>query len=501
VSTPPAGKPGGSLTILSYVDPPHLDVHQDVSEALISLGPGIVYSRLLRLKTGPEVETPSLLLECELCQGWEVVDPLTYIFRLRENVYWQNLPPVGGREVTAEDLVYSYNRQRTPGWPNAPLLQAMDRVEATDRYTLKITLKYPDADFLLSLADGHSKVVAEEAVQVNGDLKEGPVVGSGPWIWKGTETGVGSFFERNSTYFEAGLPFLDSLEIRVIRDEDTRLAAFTTRTVDIYPVVPQKWEEFKQLAPRVNTRLTKQGGTGLLLSMNVGSPPFDDPVVRKALFKALDPWEDVNALWAGQGFVSLGMPVVTPDWLLGREEMRRYFADPSGARELLSDRPGPVGFKLSVADFGDIYLDQARRVEEALRAVGFSPELEVVNPKAYAERMWRDRNYQALLGPLPPTSTPSSFLFSILHSGGRWNIVGHSDSKLDGMIEEQAVEMDIERRGEMAREIQRYVLGKAYLFSPVTGATMWAFWPEVRGFYPNTAASEYSFWARVWLED
>ena len=182
-----------------------MDVHQEVQETLTSLGPGIVYSRLLRLRTGREEELPqpSLLLECELCENWEMVDSLTYRFQLRKGIRWQNIRPVNGRELTAEDVVFSYERQRTPGLANASLLQRIQTVEAEGRYTLKITQTpgFPDADFLLSLADGHTKVVAKEAVDVNGDLREGPVIGSGPWIWKSTQEYVGSAFERKPRLF------------------------------------------------------------------------------------------------------------------------------------------------------------------------------------------------------------------------------------------------------------------------------------------------------------
>ena len=492
---------------MTFANVPHLDVQQEVQETLTSMGPGIAYSRLLRLRTGPDgtIPQPSLLLECELCESWQMVDHLTYRFQLRKGVRWQDISPVNGRELVAEDVVFSYERQRTPGYSNAPLLQNLQTVEAEGPYTLRITVNpgFPDADFLLSLADGHTKVVAEEAVNVNGDLREGPVIGSGPWIWRSTRDNVGSVFEKNPDYFEKGLPFADTFVIRVIREEETRLAAFLAGEVDVYLTSPETWERIERTSREFNF-LSKQGGTGLILTMNVSASPFDNLQVRRAVLKALDPWDYVDAIWAGQGFASLGMPVGRPDWHLSREEMREtYFADPSGARELLlgSGLPTPVKFDLTVADFGDIYLEQGKRIEENLRSVGFDPAFKVLNPSQYADTVWRDRKYQLAVGELPPTSTTNSFLFAILHGTlGRWNVLAHSDVQLDAMIDEQAVESDPARRGELVREIQRYLLDQAYLFSPVTGGARWAYNARVKGFYPNTAASEYFHWAKTWVE-
>ena len=84
---------------------------------MTALGPGIAYSRLLRLRSGPEslYPQPNLLLECDLCQSWELVsdNPLKYRFTLREGVRWHDVHPVGGRELTAHDVVFSYDRQKT----------------------------------------------------------------------------------------------------------------------------------------------------------------------------------------------------------------------------------------------------------------------------------------------------------------------------------------------------------------------------------------------------
>ncbi len=108
----PKGISGGSLTIAGSAGFPHRDVHQSVQESLTSLGPGIAYSRLLRLKTAPDLAQPNLLLECDLCESWTLTEDLFYEFQLRLDVRWQDIPPVNGRPLTAQDLA----PLATSGW-------------------------------------------------------------------------------------------------------------------------------------------------------------------------------------------------------------------------------------------------------------------------------------------------------------------------------------------------------------------------------------------------
>ncbi|MCH7606344.1 MAG: hypothetical protein IH962_04245, partial [Chloroflexi bacterium] len=152
-------------------------------------------------------------------------------------------------------------------------------------------------------------------------------------------------------------------------------------------------------------------------------------------------------------------------------------------------------------DFGEVYSAMEERLVDDLRAVGFNPTIRRLNPERFGQMVsGKDRDYQLAVGVLPPTSTTNSFLFTLLHSAGRWNLAAHQDDKLNSMIERQAVEFDPERRRDQLREIQRRLLDQAYMFSPVTGSSSWVFDPRVKGFYPNSALSEYIYWSRVWLE-
>ena len=503
----PSGEHGGRLTTIAQANIPHLDVHQEVQETLTSLGPGLAYSRLLRLRTGPEDEVPqpSLLLECDLCESWEALDALTYSFKLREGVLWHDVPPVSGREMVADDVAYSLERLRTPGWPNAALLQNIDRITAEGPYTVNVTLKpsFPDADFMVSLADGHAKVVAPELVKQEGDLKVAPVIGTGPWKLVSAAEDEGALLERNPEYFEDGLPFFDELSIRIIKGSDeTRLLAFGTGLVDVYRVPPGFQKDLDGSAADFGSFLSKRGGSGIALTMNTSVPPLDDVKVRRAVLLALEPWNDLDDIWSGQGYVGVGIPVENPEWLLSNEEMGAYFADQESAKDVLSSiaTDGPISFDLHVGDFGDIHLDYGRKIAADLRSVGFDtdPNPRFLNPLQYRKVVCDQGDYQIALGQLPPTNTTNSYLLNILHSRSRTNPVKHSDSILDELILDQATETDTSVRREAIRMVQLRVLEQAYMVTTVTDGDMWVFGPDIKGFYPNSAASEYFFWAKAW---
>ena len=516
VSRAPSGTNGGALTVVAAARIPHRDVHQEVQETLTALGPGLAYSRLLRLRSGEGSNQPNLLLECDLCESWELNEDLAYVFKLRPGIFWQNVAPVNGRALNAQDIVFSLDRLKTPGWPNAPLLSSIGEATALDDLTVQVELALEDADALLALADGHVKIVAPEVVAMYGDLKDAPVVGTGPWVWQETAPGEGMEFTRNSNYFENNLPFLDQLNITIMRTgplgdspgsvELDKVAAFRAGLVDVFSAGPNEWDMVRRGDSDFQSVVSRRSGAGIVLAMNSQMPNLKETTVRQAVFQAIDPWDYLDTVWSGQGFASVGIPVRESGWLLDRPEMRQnYFADPGKARQLLLDSgqrlPIDLEVTVRIARTGGENLALEERLIADLTAVGFNPELRRMNPVQFDDLvMGPAREFQLAVGAIPPTSTTNSYLFGLLHSQGQWNLAGHEDDQLDAMIEAQAAEFDDIARRDQLVEIQRRVLDQAYLFSPVTAASRWVFSSDLMGFEPNTALSEYNFWSRTWLD-
>ena len=486
----------GTLRVVAVGEAPHRDLHQVVSEWATLLGPGLVYSRLLKFVAGPDVALPSMEVTCDLCASWRIVDPLTYEFRMDPDARWQDVEPVIGRRVTAQDVVFSLERLRTPRWPHASLLDALDTISAVGASIVRLELRYRDADLPQKLANPHAVIVAPEVAQTY-DLRGGPVIGSGPWLWRETLSGQVDLTPA-SDYHRPGVPAAARLLVTSVPDQATASASLLTGTADIAPVTEGQWASLA--ADGFQSTVVQRQGRGLMLAMNTRVPPFDRQEVRRAFLLALDPWEALAEVWDGLGSVGVGVPVVASDWLLDRETLAARFDQVQTAAQALdSARSSPV--TLTVANFGAEYGEYGEWVAERLAAAGFELTIETLTRSQYLTQVWQERRFQVFVGPLPPIATTGAFLFGLLHSQGQWQITGYADPELDELIEEQAVELDPQRRGELVRAAQERVLELGLLFMPVITAERWAYSPRVSAFYPNFAGGDGAFWGSVAVGD
>ena len=117
-----APRRGGTLTLRLW-DPPHFDPYLQVSYKT-HIVYSFTHSRLVKHKAGPSVSPGTFPIEGDLAESWTQPNETTYVFKLREGVRWHAKPPVNGRELTAEDVVYSVERFRTvKGNANASMLK------------------------------------------------------------------------------------------------------------------------------------------------------------------------------------------------------------------------------------------------------------------------------------------------------------------------------------------------------------------------------------------
>src|SRR5882724_1333444 len=145
-------KRGGTLSLRTW-DPPHFDhilAHAYKTHVVTSF----THSRLLRHKAGPGIRPGSFPIEGDLAESWQQTSETSYVFKLRKGVRFHAKPPVNGRELTADDVRYTFEHIVTEkGSDNVSMFRAIAKIEALDRYSVKFTLKEPFAWFLDMIAN------------------------------------------------------------------------------------------------------------------------------------------------------------------------------------------------------------------------------------------------------------------------------------------------------------------------------------------------------------
>ena len=125
---------------------------------------------------------------------------------------------------------------------------------------------------------------------MTGDLRNGPTIGSGPWILDQTSDGSHTF-SQNPDYFEPELPLVSSVNIMVLPDDSTQLAAFQTGLTDVIQMSPKAWSDHLARTPDSQHLAIRQPGTGVEVAFKTTVPPFDDVQIRRAALLSLDPAE------------------------------------------------------------------------------------------------------------------------------------------------------------------------------------------------------------------
>ena len=469
------------------------DVHQSLSSSLHLTGPGLVYSRLLRFKPNTNSADLGSILECDLCSDWVQIDQTTYRFTLRDGARWHNIAPLDGRLVTVEDLVYSYQRQKTEGWPNAGLLQNVSDVVKISDAVLEIRTHVPDADFALSVAAGHSKIVPVEVQSSYEDvIAKGPI-GTGPWVFVRGGSSYQHVLESNPLYYEAGLPGMDVLRISVIPDQTVRFASMAVGEVDFVDLTAEQVQTLGKRKGQFGVVTLPYVGHGMEFVLNTSKRPLDSLEARQTIFQTIDPWRYSELYWPDQIFNGLGFPARHASWQMTDEELRTYVGQSTDGEHIFDF--SETELTLSVGNYGTDFTNLAEEIVNDLRAAAISVSAERISITEYVEMAKGQGSYDMYLGPSVPLLTPNQYFFGVLHSEGTYNASQYKDPGLDLLIELQAQEINPLSRTSVIKEIDRRSMHSATRLMVATDNLYWGWDGTLRGVSMNPRAQEYFHYA------
>ncbi|OSQ50070.1 ABC transporter substrate-binding protein [Thalassospira alkalitolerans] len=377
-------------------------------------------------------------------------DGMTYTFMLRKGVKFHN-----GREFKASDVKYTLDRVVNPktqspgagffdtikGFDTASAGEAdgLDGIEVVDDYTVKFTLKQPDAAFLHKMALNFAHIVPKEAVDEWGqDFGKHPV-GTGAFMLDEWTLGQRLVFKANPQYHIAGIPKLDSIVVEVGQEPVVALLRLQRGEVDIAGdgIPPAKFlevmndPEYKDLVVS-----GEQLHTGYV-TLNTKIPPFDNVKVRQAVNMAVNKDRIVRVINGRAVPANQPLPPLMPGY---NTDYKGYAFDPNKAKELLAEAgyEDGVATTLFVANT-DPQPRIAQAIQQDLASIGMKVEIKslaqanVIAAGGEADQapmIWSGG--MAWIADFPD---PSNFYGPILGCGGAvpggWNWSWYCNEELD----------------------------------------------------------------------
>ena len=510
-------KRGGTLRLTFISDPvTGFDPQQTIS--FVTMVPlSFTHSRLLKVKAGPSVKPMTYPIEGDLAESWTQSNETTYVFKLRRGVRWHPKPPVDGRELTAEDVKYTYERFLTiKGNPNRPVLDSVDRIDAVDKHTVRFTLKEPNAWFLDLLASTSTWIIAKECVEKFGDLKKvESVVGTGPWMLERWEPNVRMMFVRNPNYFMPGLPYADAVEMLIDKDPSSRLAAFLAGKTDFGP-------EYQQVVRRIDLPVVKQRKPNLQTveytwftagaqGVKIDKPPFNDIRVRQAMARATNLQElyDSNAFSQGHWTPNTVVPGAFAEWVipidqLGPEGRKNYQHSIPEAKRLLAEAGYANGVKVVVeapgTGYGPDFLDAVQINVKNWKAAGFDIDLKLKEYGAFISSAIYGKFDQMYVGLRGAWADPEAYFYRVYMPEQPMNVMPVNDPKLTEMIRLQRRTFDVAKRKQIIFDIQRYAAENGFFGVDGSTKVISAWEPYIKNYMPNNGFDFGGRLMAVWID-
>src|SRR5438445_539719 len=492
---------GGVFRIRGEEATTGFDPHLMANHHRIATNLSFTHSRLVKVKAGAAVVPGTQPLEPDLAESWSQPNDRTYVFKLRKGVRWHPKPPVNGRELTADDVKYTYDRfLQIKGNPNRSTLGHVEKIDVLDRYTVKFTLVEPFGWFLDYLANTVMWIVPREAVEQFGDLRRVEAcIGTGPWMLERYEPNTRLTFVRHKDYFLSGLPYADGVEVAVDEDPSSRMASWLTGRYDFAP-------EYGQCVRRIDLEVARQRKPGLrtqdfvvlfgaFTAMKLDREPFRDARVRRALGMS-DDWKqllETNAWSLGHGVPNPAIPAALREWAIPMDQLtpvgrRLYERDVTEAKRLLTEAGFPGGLKTSVEAtlaWSPDYVDALQVTMRSWKDAGIDAELKSKDFGAYMATTIYGKFEKLAHGLRGGSPIADISLYNAHIPGEAFNASGVDDPKLTEMIRLQRRTLDVAKRREIVYDIQRYLAEQVYYsYGPSTSAV--AAWdPRVKNFAPN----------------
>jgi glutathione transport system substrate-binding protein len=392
----------------------------------------------------------------ELAESYQVgEDRRTYTFKLRKATFHNGDP------VTAEDVKFSIERilDEKTGATFRSLLAIVEKVEAVDAATVRITLKAPAAPFLHYLALPEVAIVSKKWVTEKGaDFAAAPM-GAGPYAFKEWKKGQSLVLEGFKEFYKPGLPKTPTIRYTFLAEENARVTALRGGDVDLIEYVP--WKDIGAIEGDGALQLLSTKGPFMGLIFNTGFKPFSDPRVRQAIAYTIDRQAIIDTAFNGRGYPIFGLAMPSTS-LAYDPKLDNYFkVDLEKAKALLKEAGYADGFKAKLLATSQYAFHQqtAVVVKSELAKIGIDLELDLPDWATRLQKGSKAEYDMTVIGTAGDITDPD-FVSDYFASGStRLNASpGFTDARIDELLTAGRAELDEAKRKAIYAELQQRAL-------------------------------------------
>lgn len=449
----------------------------------------LVYDGLVRLSDTLEAE-PALAID------WENEDPLTWTFKLREDVTFHD-----GEPFTAEDVKYTFDKILDPDFkaPYITLYAPIESIEVIDEYTVQFNLGQPYAPLINYLDIG---IVPKHIAEQDENKLASEPIGTGPYKMMKWEKNNKIHFEANEAYW-AGEPKTQKVTYFIIPDNTTRVASLEAGDIDLVhsPLSPQDIQRVKENDEFVVEE--KEGLGYTYLNFNQESELLEDVKVRQAISHLVNKEVISKDIYRAMDNPALS-PLIPSSWAY-TDDVPKFEHDVEISKQLFEeagwkdtdgdgfyDKDGNIfTIELSTHSEDPNRMQMVEYLQNEFEKNGVKVEVITNEWSTFSSNMMEGKFDIALLGWLNLTD-PDRAMYNQFHSTSGSNYGKYNNPKVDELLDEARASSEQENRKELYQEIAQIVT-EDVAYDVVLYQGYYAMYGKnVEGFSPYSTGSFYS---------
>lgn len=388
-------------------------------------------------------------------------DEKTYLIKLRQGVKFHS-----GQEVTAEDVAYSIDQQDKPRPPGqrTQFTTKYKSVDVVDKYTVRLNLTGPDPSVIGYFAWGrYSPVVPKGMLDQLNVLKEG--TGTGPFKLVEYVPNDRVEYVRNPDFWKKDLPYLDALTLKVMTDEQARVAALRSGAIDGATISADVARTLRDDTNLVTLKGLFAAHREIQFTIKKGeSKPWHDVRVRQAVDHAINRQDIADKVYGGDAEWSGVIPPGYGDWPIPLAELKNKFLkfDVDQAKKLMADAGFASGFSVtleSIASPRD-FTQAAEVVREHLKAININVTVRPLEIGQFAKNNG-DGTYEWQLTGRGMRGDPNGYLTEFNPTSpifGKWFTGWQIPAELPKLLDDGLLTPDQDKRKALYRKAQEIIL-------------------------------------------